>query len=512
MSPRACLFLLLPLVLPFLSVRLAEGQAGAVEVAIEGRVTDRRGEPIEGAEVWVYPGLTEAGFPRDEELRKPLRTGPDGRFRAAERLERGKRYEIFVKRAGYVDASLPGVQAPTSEPLKVEMAVARNLSGQVVGPEGEPIAGASVAWAREVGESYTTGLISSSGSMGGSRPLGTTDADGRFRVSGPPPGQVELFVTAEGYASRRIEGLQLPEDRDLENVKITLQHGILLEVQVLDAEGAPVPDAWVHAEPEDLDLRPESPRFHSVDADTDSAGRCRLTVPEPGVYLVDASPDMVQRVVVEPGARRVEVLLQPDRNPKPPPDRPAEGKPAWLSTETPPRKGFTLTGRILMDGKPLSRGEIGVHGESTAFGPSYISHDGTFTIQGMPAGRSILVVTDSNGFVGAHTVSLTEDQNLSIELFTGRLRGRVVSATGEPVEDAAVTVEGWIPAIRGAVSAPSGRTGADGTFEVPRLGAGTYKVKVSKEGYAPAEATAEVPAGGVSAPVAVVLKAREETP
>lgn len=172
MSPRAHLLLLLALVLPLLSVRLAEGQAGAAELTIEGRVTDRRGEPIEGAEVWVYPGLTESGFPKDEELRKPLRTGPDGRFRAAERLERGKRYELVVKRAGYVDALLPGVQAPTSEPLKVEMSVARNLSGQVVGPEGEPVAGASVAWAREVRTSYAVGPTFSSGSLGGARPLG----------------------------------------------------------------------------------------------------------------------------------------------------------------------------------------------------------------------------------------------------------------------------------------------------------------------------------------------------
>jgi hypothetical protein len=513
MSPKAHLFLLFALVLPLLSIRLAEGQSGDAEVVIEGRVTDRRGEPIEGAEVRVYPGLTEAGFPRDEELRKPLRTGPDGRFRATERIERGKRYEVFVKRAGYVDASLPGVHAPTTEPLKVEMTVARNLSGQVVGPEGEPIAGASVAWAREVRTSYAVGPTFSSGSIGGARPLGTTDSDGRFRVSGPPPGPVDLFVAAEGYASRRI-GLQLPEDRDLENVKITLEPGILLEVQVLDAEGAPVPDAWVHAEPEDLAFGTESPRFQSVDADTDSSGRCRLTLSKPGVYLVDeATQNAVQRVVVEPGARRVEVLLQPDRSLKP---SPAEVEPGLIDRmrgsfiEGPPRKGSTLTGRILMDGKPLSGGEIEVHGESAAFGPSYIAHDGTFTIQGMPAGTSILVITNSNGFVGTHTVSLTKGQSLSIELLTGRLSGRVASATGEPVEDATVTVDAWIPAIRGVVSAPGGRTGPDGTFEIPRLGAGTYKIKISKAGFAPAEATAEVPAGGGSPPVEIFMKSQEE--
>jgi protocatechuate 3,4-dioxygenase beta subunit len=394
---------------------------------------------------------------------------------------------------------------------------ARSISGQVIGPEGEPVAGASLTWIREVRRSSTTGSTFSSDSIGGSQRLGTTNADGRFRVSGPPPGPVDLYVTAEGYAPHKVEGLQLLEERDLENVKISLARGILVEVQVLDVDGAPVPDAWVYAEPEDMGLGPESPLFQSVDADTDSTGRCRLNVPKPGVYMVGAAGVMEQRVVVGPGASRVEVRLQPDRNLAPPPDRPTGGKPTLrdripAASEELPRRGLTLTGRILVDGRPLSRGEVDVHGESTAFGPSDVSNDGTFTVQDMPAGTSILVITNPNGFVGVHTVSLTEDQNLSIELSTGRLRGRVADATGKPVENATVSVDAWIPAIKTSVSAPSGRTGAEGTFEIPRLGAGTYKIKIKKEGFASVETTVEVPAGGDSTSVTVILKPQEGTP
>src|SRR5215216_3920494 len=174
----AHLFLLLALVLPFLSVHLA-----AAAGFIEGRVMDRRGEPIAGAGVSVYLEAIGGGFEKVQERRELLHTGPGGRFRA-EGLQGGRRYYLTVRHTGYVDASVPGVEAPTAEPLKIEMRVARNLSGQVVGPEGEPVAGASLAWRREVRESDSIGYSFGSSSLGGAQPLGVTGADGRFRVSG----------------------------------------------------------------------------------------------------------------------------------------------------------------------------------------------------------------------------------------------------------------------------------------------------------------------------------------
>jgi hypothetical protein len=621
--------------------------------AIEGRVTDSRGAPIAGAEVKVYPemsnfsgGLIEIREGEEE----PLRTGLDGIFRA-ERLEGGKRYNLMVQHAGYADTSLPGVQAPTTEPLRIEMKVARNLSGQVVGPEGEPVAGASLTRVE---------AIRRAGGWGGSmEPLGTTDADGRFRVSGLSSGPVSLQVTAEGYAPRSIEGLQIPEDKDLEDVRITLSRGSVLDVRVLTAEGEPVAGAWVHTSPEERLDRPNPMFLDQPGRDrTDSAGRCRLTLPEAGTFQVSASgpgSSAMARVTAGPGVTPIELRFpagaevsgrvigedgtgiagasihleqagnrrgtntgpdgtfilstvpdgvyrlkatwkelttdsldvtvagSPVRGLELRLDRPAERRAvltghllglapeellqtrvnahkkeggelqstspnregvyrveglepgewevsAWVSgrqahgaVQIPAgaveatldlefRKGFNLTGRVLVDGKPLPGAEVEAWGKEHSVTSAHTAYDGSFVIRGLAAGTVTLVIASTQGLAGSREVHVTEDQEVSIALSTGRLSGRVFAVTGEPVEDAAVTVDAWIPALQTSVSAPGARTGADGAFEIPRVCAGTYKITVLKEGFTPAEATAEVPPGGSSPLVEVVLKPREEGP
>ena len=91
---------------------------------------------------------------------------------------------------------------------------------------------------------------------------------------------------------------------------------------------------------------------------------------------------------------------------------------------------------------------------------------------------------------------MKESQEIAIELMTARLSGRVSAVTGEPVEDAMVRVNAWIPELKIAFSAPGTRTGEDGRFEIPRIVAGTYRLTVSQEGFAPAELTVDVPVGG----------------
>jgi hypothetical protein len=172
-------------------------------------------------------------------------------------------------------------------------------------------------------------------------------------------------------------------------------------------------------------------------------------------------------------------------------------------------KGLAVTGRVLMDGKPLSGGSVEARGGNT--NSAQTAYDGTFTLQGLSGGPLILVIKNSNGFAGIRTFPLTEDRKVSIELSTGRLRGRVATVAGEPVDDAAVSVDAWIPEIRSTVSAPGAQTGADGGFEIPGLAAGTYKVKISKKGFAPVETTVEVPPGAGGPPMEILLTPREET-
>ena len=90
-----------------------------------------------------------------------------------------------------------------------------------------------------------------------------------------------------------------------------------------------------------------------------------------------------------------------------------------------------------------------------------------------------VVITSPQGFAGLQTVQITEDQQeVSITLVTGRLAGRVLAATGEPVEEATVSLDALLPDASGTVTSPAARTGADGTFEISELGAGTYRITV----------------------------------
>jgi hypothetical protein len=174
--------------------------------------------------------------------------------------------------------------------------------------------------------------------------------------------------------------------------------------------------------------------------------------------------------------------------------------------------GFSLTGRVLVDGAPLSQAIVRAQGKE-GFDPNgRTAYDGTFELRDLAAGLTTLVVTGLPGLGGVRTLMLTESQDIKIEIATGRLVGTVVSATSEPVEDALVRMEAWRPEVDHSFAQSTARTGADGAFEVPRLAAGSYKIKVSKEGFAPAETTAEVPPGGSAPPVEILLKPRQETP
>src|SRR5215218_308296 len=150
------------------------------------------------------PGFIGLGDPRGN-----VRTGPDGSFRTKGFL-RGERFDLDLEHPAYAEVNVPGVEAPTKEPLRIEMKAAHGLAGRVVGPEGEPIAGASLTWLQE-----GQGLFGLAG-LGPTRPLGSTDSEGRFSVTGLPPGRLSLEVAADGYQARWLDDLRIPEDRDAE--------------------------------------------------------------------------------------------------------------------------------------------------------------------------------------------------------------------------------------------------------------------------------------------------------
>jgi hypothetical protein len=620
--------------------------AGAV---IEGRVTDTQGAPIAGAKVRISTsgemGFTTLGMGDDGPPLQEVQTEKDGGFRVPG-LRRDKRFNIAVQHPDYVEALVSGVKAPTEELVRVEMKAAHGLAGRVVGPEGEPVAGASLSRAVEL---ETLLSMDPSNIL---RPLGVTDAEGGFAVTGLAPGPLNLQVRAEGYQSRRVDGLQIPEDRDLADVKIALERGAWLAVRVLSTDGEPVPGVQVTVLPDEKTLARYEDPFSSLNLiRTDAHGACRVNLPGPGSYnvVVSGNRSLSQNVkagagatpvelrfplgvevsgrvlgedgAVVPGAFlqlssgeeeapqpstvsteadgtfvfsdvadgkygltahggrasgksnpvEIEVAGQPVRNlelrlaRKGPPATltgrllgltPEELTQVWVSASqdsfprqgtvdregsyrieglwpgewtveaflfpsgreaqgtvqidaaTPaatldlefPAAGFTVTGRVLVDGSPLANALVfaGVQSSKSDYSQgSRTAYDGTFMLTDVPAGTLILGVLGPEGIGGVRTIQVAESREVSIEFATGRLSGRIVAASGEPLEDASIEFQHWSPEAQAAgLPLPGLRSGADGTFTAPRMAAGPYKVTVQKEGFASADMTVEVPPGG----------------
>ena len=142
-----------PLTVPGLA--LPEGQGttdlGTVMLgagaALEGRVVDPQGLPIEGAEVRI---AKNAG--RGVMFRPSMRgdmgppdafTAADGSFRLADRSP-GESLDLMVSHPSYGPGSAPGVAVPTEEPVRIVLQPNSRVSGRALGADGKGIGGAQV--------------------------------------------------------------------------------------------------------------------------------------------------------------------------------------------------------------------------------------------------------------------------------------------------------------------------------------------------------------------------------
>lgn len=277
--------------------------------ALEGTVRDRQGAPVAGAEIAALLVRGRSSFMQPVRHEPPLRarTGADGRFVFSD-LRPGMRYDLRIVHPGHPPAEAMGVQAPTLVPLDIELATARSASGRVLGPGGEPVVDASVL------------LVQDDRARGGSsqstREGGRTGPDGEFRIPNLPPGSLDLEVAARGYKNRRLFGLRVPDDRDLDGLEIALEGGSMLDGRVRDSAGEPLPKVsiWTRlVRPLEEIGATRRDSWQSERAFTDGDGRFSLNL-EPGVFAVTAMSAVSRpaevKVTVQPGANEVEIVLE----------------------------------------------------------------------------------------------------------------------------------------------------------------------------------------------------------
>lgn len=191
-----------------------------------------------GRVVRVVPGGTEEGVAGAVVLATPWgRRAPDGKAPTTVRAETDPlgRFALDVQSGGWLlTAEVAGhsaaregvrVRAGDTEEVLVRVLASRSaLAGLVVGPDGRPLAGATVAIERD-------GRVSA-------EQEGTTGPDGRFRFEALPEGLFSIEARAEGYVTAHAESVAVTEEHGGE-ARLQLALAARLEGTLRGPDGQP---------------------------------------------------------------------------------------------------------------------------------------------------------------------------------------------------------------------------------------------------------------------------------
>lgn len=217
--------------------------------AIEGTVTDAAGRGVPAAVVGIavrrnHPGMVRieiGGAPSPEAV-----TDEQGRFRIS-KVDTSSNYDVTASADGYVRgkvAVIDLVPGRTRTDVQVQLDAGVQAGGTVLDPDGEPVAGALVSLSRSAGRRMGGMMI-----LDGSEPEaaeGFSGEDGRFQLTGLPPGSVEIKISRKGFAVLKRDGIELvagPDGVDLG--EFTLAPGGLVQGMVVDTDNLPVEGARI---------------------------------------------------------------------------------------------------------------------------------------------------------------------------------------------------------------------------------------------------------------------------
>jgi len=202
---------------------------------VEGTVLGPDRRPVRGALVRIGEGHTNGitagpnGAPAPPAL---VRTGEDGRFRAVG-LAVGEHPVQVRARTLAPWRGACRVQALLTSPLEVTLGLGMSCAGVVVDAEDAPVARAEVE-------------------VGGWRDFvhdrAFTSADGTFRLTGLPPGEIELRAEHDrGKACAKIRG----NAGETLPCKLRLDRGVELRGRILMADNSPVEHGFVEVRAKD---------------------------------------------------------------------------------------------------------------------------------------------------------------------------------------------------------------------------------------------------------------------
>ncbi|MHC4838308.1 MAG: hypothetical protein ACYTF3_09025 [Planctomycetota bacterium] len=209
--------------------------ARGLELALA--VRDEDGAPVEGAEV-RWRRRPQEGVLASPVSSRPRATDAVGSLALTGLPPGGLLVE--VRHPSYAVATLPAQAAAPAAALPVVLSPAHAFDGLCLAADGDlPVAHAYLKLMPVRGEAAAVGLCA--GSFDSEARSGE---DGAFRFDALPPGDYFLIATHPDFATTTSEVFRVDGTRVTPYV-LRLCPGATLEVQLLDDEGMPAPQAWV---------------------------------------------------------------------------------------------------------------------------------------------------------------------------------------------------------------------------------------------------------------------------
>lgn len=497
---------------------------------VEGRTVDDDGKPVAGAKIVLIPTERRGGF--------QMRDGTSddtGAFRI-EDVPPGA-LEARAMAPGFQAAYVSNLEARAGQDLKgVEIVLATGavVEGRVLSPSGKPVAGANVELMEEEARGSFRMPVSAA-----------TDGDGRYRLDGLAPGTRTIQATHEGYR-RAVRDLEV---RSGENaLDLSLEGGAEVRGRVVDEGGAPVVGArvslregwrsWdmpstVSGADGSFTLAGVADGTYRLSGQKDgyaldeegqevivagtSVGGLEIKLSRGGaivgqllgldftdlsqVRIFSASPGGRTGVVrpdgsyridnLAPGKQRVLAML-------PAGTRQAEGEVELEPGVSEARldldfgEGVTLTGRVLRNGEPLASATVSLNGAAAGrWGET--DHEGRFRFESLAEGTYDMVVMTRGGTRHQEKIEVAGDRDVLVDLRTVAVSGRVTdSADRSPIAGASVVLLPREGGGEGRVFPTETSTDSRGAFRLADVAAGAWKLRVSQEGYAPAEEDVQI--------------------
>lgn len=324
--------------------------------ALEGTVVDRAGRPIEGVHVFASTVNSRSGAALRSIIgdRPQAVSAADGHFSLDGRRP-GEKVNLLAQRSGFAAHMFPGISVPPEQPLVLTLSATGAIEGRVEDRSGKPIPLAQVELFP--GRGRGGGLF---GPRGGFRQEAAIDESGRFRCEDLEPGGWTLRARAAGYQDQQLDGLILPEGKDLTGVVVQLDPGAFVEGHVLAPDGTPAISAEVGTVAGSPTGFPGSDSNRTL---TDGDGYYRLDGLGPGDYSIEATTEGWPRAVkdfrLKSGGNRLDLQFQ---------------------------GGWDISGRVLdSSGLPVARADVrlATGGRGMSGSSAVSAEDGGFLLTGI---------------------------------------------------------------------------------------------------------------------------------